>query len=346
MFRKLLASLLVVVMIFGLVACGGGGGGGSAGGGGGSGSNELIIYSPHPLNFINPLVDEFEAQTGIRVEIIAAGAGELLTRIQAEQENPQGDILWGGSLSTVRPQMDLFEVYRSANEDYVQPGLENVEGSLTRFTDIPSVLMVNTDLIGDIQVRGYADLLNPALRGRIAFADPVSSSSSFEHLVNMLFAMGNGDPEQGWDYVEALLENLDGVLLGGSSAVHRGVADGEYLVGLIFEEAAASWVADGAPVEIVYMEEGVVFKPDGIYIIRDARNMDNAKAFIDFITSREAQTIIAEQLNRRSVRVDVPASETLKAREDIHIIFDDEELVDARKYEWLDRFMDIFTRVS
>ncbi|MCL2588652.1 MAG: extracellular solute-binding protein, partial [Oscillospiraceae bacterium] len=211
-------------MIFGLVACGGGGGGGSAGGGGGSGSNELIIYSPHPLNFINPLVDEFEAQTGIRVEIIAAGAGELLTRIQAEQENPQGDILWGGSLSTVRPQMDLFEVYRSANEDYVQPGLENVEGSLTRFTDIPSVLMVNTDLIGDIQVRGYADLLNPALRGRIAFADPVSSSSSFEHLVNMLFAMGNGDPEQGWDYVEALLENLDGVLLGGSSAVHRGVA--------------------------------------------------------------------------------------------------------------------------
>ena len=70
--------------------------------------------------------------------------------------------------------------------------------------------MINTNLIGDVKVEGYEDLLNPALKGKIAFADPSKSSSSYEHLINMLYAMGNGDPDKGWDYVEKLCRNLDG----------------------------------------------------------------------------------------------------------------------------------------
>jgi iron(III) transport system substrate-binding protein len=306
-------------------------------------SGDLVVYCPHPLEFINPLVSEFESQTGIKVEVIAAGTGELLKRVESEQANPLGDIFWGGSLSTMKPQMNLFENYQSANEDAVRDDMKNVEGPLTRFTDIPSVIMVNTDLIGDIEINGYEDLLNPALKGKIAHADPSKSSSSYEHLINMLYAMGNGDPEAGWDYVGKLCENLDGKLLSGSSAVYKGVADGEYVVGLTFEEGAAKYVADGAPVKIVYMEEGVISKPDGVYIIKNAKNMDNAKKFIDFITGKDAQTIIVEQLNRRSVRKDVQAPSYLTPKEDMNIIFDDEQLVVEKKEEWLEKFNDIFT---
>jgi iron(III) transport system substrate-binding protein len=307
------------------------------------GSGDLVVYCPHPLEFINPLVSEFESQTGIKVEVIAAGTGELLKRVESEQANPLGDIFWGGSLSTMKPQMALFESYQSVNEEFVQEGMKNVEGTLTRFTDIPSVIMVNTDLIGDIEVNGYEDLLNPELKGKIAHCDPSKSSSSYEHLINMLYAMGKGNPDDGWDYVNKLCENLDGKLLSGSSAVYKGVADGEYVVGLTFEEGAAKYVADGAPVKVVYMEEGVISKPDGVYIIKDAKNLDNAKVFIDFITGKDAQTIIVEQLNRRSVRTDVAAPSYLLPKEDMNIIFDDEALVVEKKTEWLEKFNDIFT---
>jgi len=306
-------------------------------------TGDLVIYCPHPLEFIEPLVSEFESITDIKVEVIAAGTGELLKRVESEQANPLGDIFWGGSLSTMTPEMALFENYQSANEEFVQEGMKNVEGPLTRFTDIPSVLMVNTDLIGDIEINGYEDLLNPALKGKIAMCDPSKSSSSYEHLINMLYAMGNGDPDAGWAYVEKFCENLDGKLLSGSSAVYKGVADGEYVVGLTFEEGGAKYVADGAPVELVYMEEGVISKPDGVYIIKNAQNMDNAKAFIDFVTSKEAQTIIVEQLNRRSVRTDVAAPSYLIPKEDINIIYDDPELVVASKDAWIEKFTDIFT---
>lgn len=306
-------------------------------------SGDLVIYCPHPLEFINPLVSEFENQTGVKVEVVAAGTGELLKRVESEQGNPLGDIFWGGSLSTMTPQKDLFENYQSANEGFVQDDMKNVEGSLTRFTDIPSVIMVNTDLIGDIEINGYEDLLKPELKGKIAHCDPSKSSSSYEHLINMLYAMGEGDPDKGWDYVEKFCENLDGKLLSGSSAVYKGVADGEYVVGLTFEEGAAKYVADGAPVEVIYMKEGVISKPDGVYIIKDAKNMENAKGFIDFVTGKEAQTIIVEQLNRRSVRTDVPAPSYLTPKEDMNIIYDDPDLVVEKKEEWLTKFNDIFT---
>ena len=134
----------------------------------GTATGNLVIYCPHPLEFINPLVSEYETQTGVKVEVIAAGTGELLKRVESEQDNPLGDIFWGGSLSTMKPKMDLFENYQSANEYFVQDTMKNTEGPLTRFADIPSVIMVNTDLIGDIEVNGYEDLLNPALKGKIA----------------------------------------------------------------------------------------------------------------------------------------------------------------------------------
>lgn len=353
--KRWLSICLVLCMMMGLVACGDNdskvepkattseNAGAETSGETKKASGDLVIYCPHPLEFINPLVSEFESQTGIKVEVIAAGTGELLKRVESEQQNPLGDIFWGGSLSTMKPQMELFENYQSVNEEFVQENMKNVEGPLTRFTDIPSVLMVNTDLIGDVEVKGYEDLLNPALKGKIAFADPSKSSSSYEHLINMLYAMGKGNPEDGWDYVDKLCQNLDAKLLSGSSAVYKGVADGEYTVGLTFEEGGAKYVKDGAPVKLVYMEEGVISKPDGVYIIKGAKNMDNAKEFIDFITGKDAQTIIVEQLNRRSVRTDVPAPSYLQSKEDINIIFDDEELVVEKKGEWIQRFNDIFT---
>ncbi|NLN65096.1 MAG: extracellular solute-binding protein [Clostridiaceae bacterium] len=357
--KKLVSICLLLCLAFGLTACSGltTSNGDSTGNNvdiAGNGQTEntpekdtgtLVIYCPHPLEFINPLVSEYESQTGVKVEVIAAGTGELLKRVESEQENPLGDIFWGGSLSTMKPKMDLFENYQSANEEFVQDTMKNTEGPLTRFTDIPSVLMVNTDLIGDIEINGYEDLLNPALKGKIAHCDPSKSSSSFEHLINILYAMGNGNPEDGWEYVEKFCENLDGKLLSGSSAVYKGVADGEYVVGLTFEEGGAKYVADGAPVKLVYMEEGVISKPDGVYIIKNAKNMKNAKGFIDFVTSKEAQTIIVQQLNRRSVRKDVPAPDYMTAKEDMNIIFDEEAVVVEKKQEWIDRFLEIFTGI-
>lgn len=306
-------------------------------------SNKLVVYCPHPLVFIDPIVKKFEASTGIKVEVIAAGTGELLKRIESEASNPLADVIWGGTISTLDPSKKFFEVFRSPEEAAFFPDLKVADGKITSFSQVPSVIMVNTKLLGNIKIEGYQDVLNPALKGKIAFADPSKSSSSFEHLINMLYAMGKGDPEKGWTYVNELAKNLDGKLLSGSSAVYKGVADGEYTVGLTFEEGAANYVTAKAPVKIVYMKEGVISKNDGAAIIKGAKNPENAKKFINFISGKEVQTMVAHQLNRRSVRTDVPASDSLLPMSSIKLIKDSEEVVNKNKRAWLEKFKDIYT---
>ena len=309
-----------------------------------TGENSLVIYSPHPLSFLNALVDDFKAKNpGINVELIGAGSGELLKRVESEKDNPLGDVLWGGTVTIVKPKAYLFEDFATTNAENIP--YKNVEGPLTRCTVVPSILMVNTNLAGNIKIEGYEDLLNPALKGKIAFADPAAAQSPFEHLVNMLYAMGGGDTEKGWDYIKKFCANLDGKLLSGSSATYKGVADGEYTVGLTFEQGGVDYVAWGSPVKVVYMKEGVISKPDGVYIIKGAKNMENAKKFVDYITSYDAQKMINEKLNRRAVRSDLPPSDLFIPIEDINIIYDDEDLVVANKQKWLDKFRDIFTSI-
>jgi hypothetical protein len=94
------------------------------------------------------------------------------------------------------------------------------------------------------------------------------------------------------------------------------------------------------------MKEGVISKPDGIYIIKNAKNMENAKKFIDFITSKDAQSIITTQLHRRSVRDDVDPPVGLLPKDQIKIIDDEEQVVEKNKKAWLDKFKDIFTSVQ
>ena len=310
-----------------------------------SDKEELIIYCSHPLDLMNTILDDFKLKNPkISVEVVTAGTGELLKRIEAEKTNPLGDILWGGTLNSVKSKGELFESYISTNEINIFEEFQNEEGNFTRFSLIPSVIMINTNLTKNIKIEGYADLLNPALKGKIAAADPAASSSAFEHLVNMLYAMGNGNPEKGWDYVKKLCANLDGKLLSGSSAVYKGVADGEYTVGLTFEQGGAMMVAQGSPIKLIYMKEGVIIKPNVVSIIKNAKNMENAKKFLDYVASYDAQKMVNE-LNRRAIRNDLPTSEILLSIDKINVIEDNEDIVEANKQKWLDKFRDIFTGI-
>ena len=348
--KKFIAfGLMVLLCVSGAFAAGGNQAGGNQAGGNQQKApaapkeNKVVVYSPLPLEFLDVITKEFTKATGITVDVIALGTGECLKRIEAEVNNPIADVQLSGTVSTIADRKVLFENYTSVNEPYIQDSMKNKEGMLTRFVSIPSVLMVNTKIVGDIKIEGYEDLLNPALKGKIAAANPAASSSAWEHLVNMLYAMGKGDPEKGWPYVEKLIKQLNGKLLNSSSAVYKGVADGEYTVGLTFEEGGANYVSAGAPVKLVYMKEGVVFKDDGVYLVKNAPHKENGKKFIDFVTGKEAQTIINNRLNRRTARKDLPESPILLAKSKINVISDNDAVVAANRQKWLDKFKDLYT---
>ena len=305
----------------------------------------LVIYSTFSADFAEPIIAMFEEQYGITVELMLAGTGPTLARLEAERANPQADLMWGGGLFTVVPEAHLFEDFISINEPYMMPGQQNVEGNITRFITSARLLMINTDLIGDIEIRGYACLLNPALYGQIAITDPAASASSFNHLINQLFAMGaNNNPHDGWDYMEQFIINTGGIMLPGSSAVHMGVADGEFIVGLTYEEAPFPYIAAGAPVKVVYIDEGIVATSTGVAIVRGANNRAAAEKFINFVTSYEVQVFVESNLFRRVVRNDVPSTGGLVANAELNWIPTDTAYILENREAWLEKFQELWMR--
>lgn len=307
------------------------------------GGGNLVIYSPNSEGLMNATIPLFEEKYGVEVEVIQAGTGELIKRIQSEQNDPYGDVLFGGSWSLAYDNKDLWEPYVSANNDNVMDAYKNECGFITGNVLDGSCLIVNTDLIGDIPVEGYADLLNPELKGKIATADPANSSSAFAQLTNMLLAMGGYEDEGAWQYVHDLFENIDGKICEGSSAVYKGVADGEYVVGLSYEDPCAQLVKDGAPVKVVYPKEGSVYLPASATIIKGAKNMDNAKLFLDFILSEEVQNIWGSTLTNRPVMKDAQTSDFMTPMSDIYVIEEDIPYVSSHKQEIVDKYTEIFT---
>ncbi len=303
--KKSFKLVVITIIALALTACSSGGAGKPD-----EKSNDLVLYSPHPAETINLLVEEFKQKTGINVDVVAAGTGELLKRVESEDGNAQGDVLWGGGAESLAAYTEFFQPYESPELKNVDKGYYSDNFTWLGESPLPMVIMYNTDLVDEASApKSWEDLLKPEFKGKIAMADPAKSGSAYTIMATMAIAYGKDTG--GWDFIKNFYDNLDGVVIGSSSGVYKGVGDGEYAVGLTLAKEAIKYVLSGAPVKIVYPEEGTSAVPDGVAIIKDAKNMDNAKKFIDFALSKETQEIMAKQLSRRSIRNDVEAPEGL-----------------------------------
>lgn len=306
----------------------------------------LVVYSPNSDGLLDATIPAFEAKYSVKVEVISAGTGEVFKRLQGEKYSPYADVAFGGAYATYMINEELFEPYTSKNNGNVIDIYQNKTGFITPYVLDGSLILVNKSLIGDIEIKGYKDLLNPALKGKIVSANPTASSSAYAHLTNMLNAMGGGNYEDpgAWDFVKALFSNT--VVIGSSSSVWKGVRDGEYTIGLSYEDPSVQLVRDGADVKVVYMEEGVVYLPAGSGIIKGAKNIVNAQRFIDFITSSEIQNAYGTTITNRPVMSNVATPNYMTNISDINIIPEDMEYVYKNKQALQDKFKDIFVDIQ
>lgn len=287
----------------------------------GSSDEGLVIYTARSEELNNLVIEEFEKETGIKVDTVVAGTGELQKRVESEKDNPMGDVLWAADETMLHEYKDLFMEYVSPEDENMMDEFKNTSGYFTPAFADPTVMIVNTDLTEDLKIESFEDLLNPELKGKISFGDPANSSSAFQVLVAMLYDMGDGDPmaDEAWEYVDKLIENLDGKIASSSGQVHKGVADGEFPVGLTWEDPAADYKKNGAPVEVVFPEEGAIFPGESVQIIKDAKNEENAKKFVDFMISEDIQNKVGEQLTVRPLREGANLADYMTPQEDIKL---------------------------
>lgn len=266
--------------------------------------NRLVVYTSHKQEVYRPILREFEERTGIWVEVVSGGTNELLDRIEKERSDPKADVMFGGGVETLEAHEDSFSPYRCADASSVSPLYRQEADLWTPFSALPLVLIYNTKLVDPEWLRSWADLTRPEFSGRVAFADPWVSGSSYTALVTWIYARGE-------DSLEALAAALEYRQLSSSGEVLSAVADGSCLVGITLEETALQRIAAGADLAVVYPRDGTSCVPDGTAIIRDAPHMENARRFVDFTLRYEVQKLLGDRFYRRSVRTDLPVPQSL-----------------------------------
>ncbi|MBS6954964.1 MAG: extracellular solute-binding protein [Enterocloster asparagiformis] len=264
--------------------------------------DRLIIYTSHLEDTYAPIIREFEERTGIWVQVETGGSVELLERIAAESENPRCDVIFGGGVETLDSFSDRFSPYISAESKNLPAEYVQKDGLWTPFSIPPTVLIYNPKLVRTNPPTGWASLLNPAWKGKIAFANPETSGSSYTALATLLQIL----PGHKEELLRTFFDNLDGRLVPDSSSVVSEVADGSCYIGVTLEENALRSMKKGYDIAMVYPEEGTSAIPDGLAIIAGCRHEENARRFVDFTLGEDVQTYLSRSCNLRAVRKDVP----------------------------------------
>lgn len=318
-----------------------------------AGKNELVIYSPNTDTEVNAIIPAFEKETGIKVILQSMGTGDVLARIGAEKENPQADLNWGAiNFALFAANPDLWEEYVSPNDVKLPKAYQSPNGIVT-YTKLSgsAALLVNLDVLKELGINpdefdGYEDLLMPELKGKIAMGDPTASSSALAEMTNMLLVMGEKPyDEKAWQFIEKFIGQLNRTILSSSSQIYKATADGEYAVGVTYEDPAIGLLEDGATnLKVVYPKEGAVWLPGGIAIVKNAPNLENAKKFVDFIISEEGQKLLAPTTIRPVLTSVKNTSPNMKPFSDINVAYEDLEYVAKNKNALQQRWTDILTK--
>ena len=258
---------------------------------------EVVIYTSVDQTFSEPILDEFEKQTGIKVlavyDVEAAKTTGLVNRIIAEGSNPQADVFWSGEFAQtiLLKEHDLLTPYHSPNSTNIPEKYLDRDGYWSSMGGRARVIIINTDLVsGDVGPTSLDDFLNPSWPAEgIGIAYPLFGTTS-THAAAIYALLG---PEEGRNYFEAL-QSRGIAVVDGNSVVRDLVASGQLAFGLTDTDDACGAIERGAPVRIVLPDQGAgeigtLIIPNTVGLVAGSPNPETGKELIDFLLSLETE---------------------------------------------------------
>jgi len=261
---------------------------------GGAFAAELNVVCSNEQDWCDLMAGNFEDKTGISVAMVRKSTGETLAQVRAEAGNPKIDVWWGG---TGDPHLI------AAAEGLTQPSgadtsellgwaqnLAEISGGRTIGIHL-GVLGVayNADILKEKGIKPPAcwkDLTDPQYKGEIQVANPNSSGTAYTELATIVQIFGEDDA---FRLLKEIGENVNSYTKSGS-APSKAAARGETGISIGFEHDMVKLARAGFPLKIVSPCEGTGYEVGGVSIITGAKNLDEAKQWVEFVLSAEAQS--------------------------------------------------------
>ncbi len=253
-----------------------------------SGSEEVVIYSGRREQFVAPVLEDFERQTGIRIRLLSGSATGFAHRIVEERRRPQADLLLANDAGVMEylRRRGLLQPAGVQGVGSIPEKFRAEDDSWIGLSARARVLMYNRDLMQEDEVpRSLFGLTDPLYGGRFAITR-AGNSSLVSHMAAVRAVHGDAGMQ---DFVRGVLAN-DPRVTSGHTDIRRMVGAGEVEFGLVncyyfrlqLDESRNNNVG------VVYPDQGegepgTFVNVAGAAFIAGAPNHENALKLLEFL---------------------------------------------------------------
>jgi iron(III) transport system substrate-binding protein len=268
---------------------------------------DLTLYSGRGESFVRPIVQQFQRDTGIQVQVRYGDTSALAILLQEEGARTPADLYWGqdagamgalaraGLLATLPDAIykDLADIYSSRTGQWVAT------------SGRARVLAYSPERAPEAEhPTTVFDLVNPEFRGRVGIAP---TNGSFQSFVTAM-RIEHGD-ERTLEWLRGLRANDAQVYRNNTTQVIA-IAEGEIDYAMVnnYYLPRFSIPNPDFPVRQKFLAPGDVgnmVNVAGIALLAASNNSDNALRFIEYLLTPAAQQYFTSVANEDSVRPDV-----------------------------------------
>ncbi|MBE2894993.1 ABC transporter substrate-binding protein [Spirabiliibacterium falconis] len=262
-----------------------------------SAAGRLVVYCSATNAMCDSEAKAFGAKYDVKISIARYSTGSALAKIEAEKNNPQADVWYGGTLEPhlLAANMGLTQPYKSPNFAEIDPRFIHTQKMKEHYLSPIYMLVlgfgVNTERLARLQAKApqcWADLTKREYQHEIQLPDPQSSGTAYSLLATLVQIMGE---DNAFAFLKELNNNIGQYNKSGTIA-SRNVGRGDSALGVGFLHGYTQEKEKGAPVELIIPCEGTGYTLGAVSILKGARNLDNAKLFVDWALSKESQELM------------------------------------------------------
>jgi iron(III) transport system substrate-binding protein len=274
----------------------------------------LTIYAGRSEELVGPLIERFEAESGLDVLVNYAGTTDLAATILEEGDASPADVFFAqdaGALGAIAAEGRLAALPQETL-DAVDARFRSDDGNWVGVSGRARVVAYDSRTLSEadlpVSIDGFTD---PAWKGRIGWAPTNASLQSFVTAYRVL----KGD-EAAKAWLEGIVANEPKVY-DGNDAVLAAIAAGEIEVGFINHYYLMRQLAEQGesfPVRNHFLpagDPGALVNVAGAGILSTAPNPAAAQAFVDFLLSVESQTYFGDETHEYPLLAGVAANPSL-----------------------------------
>ena len=284
---------------------------------------EVNVYSARQDALIAPLLEQFEAETGIEVNLITGKAEELLARIRAEGAATPADVLItvdAGNLHRAKESGVLQVIESVTLTSRVPEKLRDPDRQWVGLTVRARPIFYAKDRVDAAELSTYEALTDAQWKGRICIR---SSGNIYNQslVASMIEAKGESATEA---WAEGLVANFARKPTGGDTDQLRAVAAGQCDVAIANTYYYARLLDSKKPEDRAVVGQVKVFWPNqgdrgthvnvsGAALTKHAKNPNEAIQLLEFMVSDQAQAYYAEINHEYPVVESAPLSSTISS---------------------------------